>query len=101
MTNHTVFGIEETQSGVRMRVYVAPRSARDEVVGVHNGELKVALSAPPVEGAANRALVEYMAKRLGISKSAVRLVSGETSRHKTLNIEGVTAGTIMQKLDLK
>src|SRR5688500_17510406 len=100
MTKQSDYGIEDIPGGVRLRVYVAPRSSGNAVVGEHNGELKVALAAPPVEGAANRALIEYMAKRLGVPKSAVQLVSGETSRHKTLSVEGLDIETVMRKLSV-
>jgi uncharacterized protein len=60
------------------------------VVGLHNGALKVALTAPPVDGAANKALVEFLAKTLGVPKSGVTIVSGETSRNKTLRVAGIS-----------
>jgi uncharacterized protein (TIGR00251 family) len=70
------------------------------VVGEHNGELKLTLAAPPVEGAANRALVEFLARTLGLPKSALRIVSGETSRHKTVSAEGIDVQTAMRALGL-
>lgn len=84
------YGITTHEQGVTIRVYVAPRSSASRVVGEHNGALKVALTAPPVEGAANKALVELLAKLLGVPKGAVSIVSGETSRNKTVRVEGVT-----------
>ena len=84
------YGITSHGVGVTIRVYVAPRSSASKVVGEHNGALKVALTAPPVEGAANKALVELLAKLLGVPKGAVSIVAGETSRNKTVRVEGVT-----------
>ena len=85
----SAYGITEHGGGVRVRVYVAPRSSASKVVGEHNGALKVALTAPPVEGAANKALVELLSKLLGVPKGAVSIVSGETSRNKTVRVDGV------------
>ena len=79
-------------------VFVAPRSSANGVLGLHNGELKIALTAPPVDGAANKALVELMAKKLGVSKGAVSLVSGETSRHKLIKATGISASDAAQRL---
>ncbi len=75
-------------------VKVAPRASRDEVVGVEAGELKVRLAAPPVEGAANAALVSLLAHRLGLAKSQVTLLRGETSRHKIVAVVGRGAAEI-------
>jgi uncharacterized protein (TIGR00251 family) len=84
------YGITSHAGGVSIRVYVAPRSSASRVVGEHNGALKVALTAPPVEGAANKALVDLLSKLLGVPKGAVSIVAGETSRNKTVRVEGVT-----------
>lgn len=70
-------------------VRVAPRASRDAVQGIHDGALKVALTAPPVEGAANAALCKLIAKTLGVPKRAVTIVRGETSRNKSVHVQGV------------
>ena len=90
--------ISESPVGVTIKVYLAPRSSANSVIGVHDGEIKVAITAPPVDGAANRALVEFIAKRLSVPKSAVKLVSGEASRHKIIVAAGVDAQTALRKL---
>lgn len=79
---------------VRFEVHVAPRARREGVVGEHDGALKVALTAPPVEGAANAALIALLAEALGVSRSAVRIVRGQSSRRKALEVEGVEAAAI-------
>lgn len=61
------------------------------VAGMHDGCVKVRLAAPPVDGAANAALVEFVAERLGLAKSRVRIVSGQTSRRKVVEVDGVSA----------
>jgi len=73
-------------SGLAFRVHVQPRSSRNQVVGVHGDALKVKLTAPPVEGAANTACIAFMADALGIAKSAISIISGHTGRRKTLLI---------------
>jgi uncharacterized protein len=89
MSNRPLTCIEPVSSGIVLYVYVAPRSSSNKVLGLHDGMLKIALTAPPVEGAANKALVAFVAKLLGVSKSSVAFVAGETSRKKTLRVEGV------------
>ncbi len=80
--------------GVRFSVHVQPRAARTELRGVHNGALRVRVQAPPVDGAANAALVELLAGSLGVPRRSVRVVSGETARLKVVDIEGVDAAAI-------
>ena len=83
--------VDEKGGGVVFNVRVIPRSSRSEVIGEVEGNLKVRLSSPPVDGAANAELIKLIAKTLGVSKSAVEIVSGETSRTKRIRIDGVTA----------
>jgi len=80
--------------GVRFEVQVAPRASRDAVLGVHDGALKVALTAPPVDGEANAALVAFLAKRLGIAKRDVTITQGTSSKRKTLEARGVDASAL-------
>lgn len=84
---------------VRIDVYVQPRASKSSAVGLHDGLIKIRLAAPPVDGAANAELVRFVAERLGVSKSKVKIVSGETSRRKRLEIDGVDdAQTVEAKL---
>jgi uncharacterized protein len=83
--------LEGFEGGVRIRVRVQPRSSRTEIVGEHDGALRIRVAAPPVDGEANAELVRFLAKRLGVAKSRVRIVAGETGRLKTVEVEGVTA----------
>jgi hypothetical protein len=92
------FGIESAPGGVTMRVYVAPRASANKILGEHDGALKVALTAPPVDGAANKALVEFLAKTLGVPRSAVTLTAGHTSRKKTVEIAGIAPEEIVNRL---
>jgi uncharacterized protein len=81
--------------GVRFDVRVQPRASRSEVAGEQEGALRVRLAAPPVNGAANDALVELLAKLLHVAKRDVRIVTGATSRRKLVEIDGVTAEQVL------
>lgn len=67
-------------------VLVQPRAARTELAGLHDGRLKLRLTAPPVDGAANAALVEFLADRLGLRRGAIDVASGQTGRRKSIRI---------------
>jgi len=81
-------------ASVRIRVHVQPRAARTMAAGMHDGCWKIRLAAPPVDGAANDELVAFLAERLGIAKSRVRIVSGASARRKLVEIEGVAADAV-------
>jgi hypothetical protein len=80
---------------VLVDVHVVPRASKTAIVGTHDGRLKVSLAAPPVDGAANEALVAFFAEALGRPKRDVELTRGETSRKKTLAIRGVTVEQVL------
>jgi uncharacterized protein (TIGR00251 family) len=73
---------------VVFKVQVVPRASRTEVVGAHNGALRVRLAAPPVDGAANDELVQLLAKTFKVARNAVKIVSGKSARLKQVSIEG-------------
>ena len=81
--------VSATDSGVRLRVHVQSRASRNEIVGEHDGALRVRLAAPPVDNAANEALVELLAKAFRIAKRDIQIVGGATSRRKVVEINGV------------
>jgi len=83
--------VDEGAGVVRFSVRVQPRASRSEVAGVHGDALKVRLTAPPVDGAANAALIELLADLLAVSRSAVRIVAGEHARAKVVEVVGVDA----------
>lgn len=80
----------QTPDGMRIRVHVTPRASRTELAGTHGDALAVRLQAPPVDGKANAALCAFFAERFDLPKSKVRVVAGETSRDKTLELSGLT-----------
>ncbi len=90
--------IRERQGDSFLSVRVTPRASKTEILDVSAGRLRVRLQAPPVEGAANKALTDFLAKTLGLSKSAVSVERGETGREKTLQLAGVSAETLRLKL---
>lgn len=84
--------------GVWIDVRVAPRASRDKILGLHGDALKVALTAPPVDGAANQALIALMARQLGVAKRDVTLVRGQTARDKTVSVAGVSVEEVSERL---
>jgi uncharacterized protein len=86
--------IEEKGAEIVFRVQVKPRASRDAIEGVREGALLVRLTAPPVEGEANDALVRLLAARLHVPKSAVRIVSGERARVKRIAVRSVPAAAV-------
>jgi len=84
--------------GVYVQVVVLPRASKTAIVGLQGEELKVRLTSPPVEGAANKLCCAFFAKLCGVAKSHVSLSSGDKSRHKRLLIEGVTVDELEELL---
>lgn len=81
-----------------LKLHVTPRGSRSEIIGWRDDTLCVKITAPPVEGAANAAIVKFIADSLGVRKSQVELVSGERSREKTVRITGLSDAEIRQRL---
>lgn len=81
-----------------VHLYVQPRASRSRICGIHEGELKLQLAAPPVDGAANDACRSFFARLCKVPRSAVTILAGETSRHKRLRIAGGSVAPIMALL---
>ena len=90
--------IREKGGGVQFAVRVIPGASKNEVAGIQDGALKVRLTAPPVEGKANRACVEFLAGLLGVRRSALAITSGEKSRKKTVTVTGLARGDLEERL---
>jgi hypothetical protein len=84
----------------RLRVRVIPRAKKNEITGWRDEALVVRLTAPPVEGAANKLLKRFLARELGLSASAIVIVSGEAARDKLLSLDGITDEELSTKLGL-
>lgn len=69
-----------------LRLYAQPKASRDKIVGLHGDELKVAITAPPVDGKANAHLAKFLAKQFKVAKSSVVIEKGELGRHKQVRI---------------
>lgn len=87
--------VRSVARGVRFEVRVQPRASRSEIVGEQEGALRVRVAAPPVDGAANDALIELLADLLDVPKRDIRVVSGATSRRKVIEADGVTTAQVL------
>ena len=90
--------LHEKGEGVVLEVHVQPRASRNEWAGIHHGCLKVRLTAPPVEGAANRECIKFLAELLDIPKSDLEIVGGHKSRQKSILIRGLLLENIREVL---
>jgi len=91
--------VTQTPEGIIFTVHVQPRASRSEICGPKDGELKLRLTSPPVEDAANKQCVELIAKALGIAKSRVSIRAGAKSRHKVIKVEGVDQASLLSLLN--
>lgn len=82
--------ISATSDGVRIQVRVQPRASRTEVMGLHGDAIKIRLAAPPVDGAANRALIRLVASTLHVPRSAVTVRAGHATRWKVVHVVGTS-----------
>ena len=83
-----------------VRLRIQPRSSRNEVVGYHGDAIRVRLTAPPIDGAANRALIRFLAKTLGLAPSMIRLDRGHAGRTKLVTLVGAELGQVVSGLGL-
>ncbi len=90
----------ENDGAITFRVRVVPRASRSEIVGEHDGALRVRIAAPPVEGAANEELVRLLARALDASRSDIEITAGKSSKLKTVRVAGLQACGIVESLQL-
>jgi uncharacterized protein (TIGR00251 family) len=95
-----MIAIRESAAGCSFVVRVHPRAKRDAVTGISGEALKLALSAPPIEGRANAACIDFLARLLGVSRSSIEIVSGAGSRNKVVRVAGLTAEVVRQRLGI-
>lgn len=91
--------IQESAKGVTFAVKVHPRARKNQITGVLGDALKLALTAPPVEGRANQGVVEFFAELFAIPRSSVTIASGETSRNKVVRVFGPSAESVRRSLE--
>jgi len=92
--------VSPVPGGVRLQIHVQPRASRTELAGRHGDALKIRLAAPPVDGAANEALLRFIALRLGVPLRAVALERGASSREKIVTVEGIAVEAARAALEI-
>ena len=90
--------LRETSGGVLLSVKLQPRASKNEISGPLGEELKIKVTAPPVDAAANQAVIELLANKLDCPRGRVELIRGQTSRHKTVKLHGFTPEEVLGKL---
>jgi uncharacterized protein len=89
----------ETSAGIEVKLHVLPRAKRCEISGIHNGALKVRVTAPPVDDAANRAIIDFFSALLNIPKSGMCISAGLKSRDKILQIKNLSLPIFLERLE--
>ena len=93
-----MIGIRDTPAGATFALRVHPRARKNAITGATGDALKLAITAPPVEGKANQACIEFLAEFLNVPRSSVTIVAGQTSRNKVVRIAGCTAAQVEERL---
>lgn len=93
--------LKQVAEGTVLSLHVQPRASKNEIVGEQDGALKVRLTSPPVEGAANKLCCEFIAKTCGLPKRDVSILSGDKSRHKRLLVAGLQAAFVQGLIEKK
>ena len=91
--------LQETPQGIVIKIYIQPRSSRNRVIGPHGDALKIAIQAPPVDDAANRMCIEFLSKCLNLSRSAIEIISGHTSRMKRVLLRLAPGSTFPEQAE--
>ena len=94
--DNTGLKIRETSAGLEIQLHVLPRAKRSELAGLHNGAMKIRVTAPPVDDAANRAIIEFFANLLDVPKSGIQILAGAKSRDKTIQIKGLKINRFLE-----
>jgi uncharacterized protein (TIGR00251 family) len=92
--------IRDTPSGATFRVTVHPRAKKNAITGEVGDALKLALTAPPVEGRANQACIKFLAEVLNVPRSSVTIAAGESSRNKVVHVRGLAAAKVEARLQV-
>jgi hypothetical protein len=90
--------IRETKNGLSFDIHVNPHTSRAEIAGIADGTLKVKVTAPPVDGAANEACIELLAKKLGLKKSRMKIAAGVKGRKKTIVVGDISKDQLEKKI---
>jgi uncharacterized protein len=95
-----MLAIHETSAGVTFAVKVHPRAKKNAITGEFGDALKVSLTAPPIDGRANEACVEFFAKLLKVPRSSVTIASGQASREKMIRVSGLSAEEVSKRIGM-
>ena len=90
--------ITKTERGFKLTLFIQPKASKNEIIGPHNGALKIKITAPPVDGKANAALVEFLSEILDIPKRQIEILKGQTGRNKSVEIFGLNENELRAKL---
>jgi uncharacterized protein (TIGR00251 family) len=93
-----MISLQESTGGVTFAIKVHPRAKKNAITGEMGDALKVSLTAPPIDGRANQACAEFLAKVLEVPRSSITIASGESSRNKVIRVAGVTAQYVRDRL---
>jgi len=96
-----LISIRDTSDGATFQVKVQPRAKKSSIVGEVGEALKLALTAPPIEGRANQACVAFLAELLNVSRSSVTIAAGQSSRNKVIRVAGLAAAQVQERLSKK
>ena len=88
--------ISGSKAKISLRVYL--NASRNEIVGFTDGVLRVKVSAPPIKGKANRELIAFLSRLLGVGKGSVNIIKGHTTRNKIVAVDGLSQGEVMNRL---
>lgn len=94
------FLVTAKDGSLLLRVHIQPKASRTKIMGLYDGALKITVCAPPVDGRANREIVQFLAKKLKISKSDVRVKSGLQSRRKSLELKNIRESEVRRLLEV-
>lgn len=92
--------IEEIEDSIKLSIYVQPRSSKNSIAGLFDNKIKVKLTSPPVDGAANELLIKFLSKKLSVAKSEISIISGEKSRSKIILVNGISKKDAMKSLGI-
>ncbi|HON59544.1 MAG TPA: DUF167 domain-containing protein [Smithella sp.] len=93
-----MISVKESQRGLSFDIHVIPYASRAEIAGIQDGTLKVRVTAPPVEGAANAACIKLLASALGLKKSQMEISTGAKSRRKTVTVKNIGKSELERKI---
>ena len=92
------FTVRDTAQGAQFALRVQPRASRNAIAGVMGDAVKLAITAPPVDGKANQAVIEFLSDLFRVAKSSIVIVSGETGRNKLIAVRGLSAAQVRKAL---